>query len=161
MTVNAEVRDTAKLNRWIRDTIIIFAVYIVLMISSILCAVAYRGVFVAVALMVLILMIPLIAVYAAVAAREYHNTWMTNDFELNAKDGALYYGEKRLHVNYSKETDVLYAHDLGNFENPNKASIYMTVTGEDKVRLMDYLNDNGIGIEKEGLIAGISRYRRK
>ena len=139
MKVNAEVRDTQKLNKSIRNVIIVFAVYIAALTASIVCAGVIGGAaLVAAALLITIAGIPIIIIAAKKAAKDYNNTWMNREFELYAKDGSLYCEGTKLQVNQNKKSDVLYAHDLGTNGNPSKASIYLTIEGDDKDNLLDY-----------------------
>ena len=93
---------------------------------------------------------------------------------LRCKDGSLYCEGTKLQVNQNKKSDVLYAHDLGANGNPSKASIYLTIEGDDKDNLLDYINENGVRIDPDPVIRtrtkfapvtavanGLSRYRRK
>ena len=175
MEVNAEVRDTQKLNKSIRNVIIVFAVYIAALTASIVCAGVIGGAaLVAAALLITIAGIPIIIIAAKKAAKAYNNTWMNREFELYAKDGSLYCEDTKLQVNQNKKSDVLYAHDLGINGNPSKASIYLTIEGDDKDNLLDYMNENGVRIDPDPVIRtrtkfasvtavanGLSRYRRK
>ncbi len=159
MTVKAETRDKKTLNKWIKKIVIIFAVYIVLLVASYACAGEIGGIgFILAALLITVAGIPLIAAAAVKAANAYKYTWLTDEFELYAKDGSLYCGEKKLQVNLNKKSDVLYAHDLGYKGNPQRASIYLAIEGDDKAALLGYMEDNGVAIDPDPVIEGRGKY---
>lgn len=161
IVVNAEIRNSYEVFKKIKHIIVFFFIYLICTISAIKCGVDFRGVYVAVAVLFMVLFIPLTAVFGVWAAKVYHNTWTTRSYVLEATDECVYINGKRLHVNYNSESDLFYVHDLGSFNNPSKASIYMTIEGVDKDRFKEFLQDNMIMIEPEPQIPGISKYRRK
>ena len=175
MRVRAETRDTEKLHKVINRVVIIFAVYLAVLIAVFACAGIIGGtVFVVLALLVTAAGAPLIIIEASRAAKLYNDTWMTGEFDLCAKDGSLYLDGTKLQVNLNRKSDVLYAHDLGAGGNPSKAGIYLTVEGDDKAALLDYMDECGVEVNPEPVIKGrgkyaavtaaangLSRYRRK
>lgn len=63
---------------------------------------------------------------------------------------------------------------IGASGNPSKAGIYLTVEGDDKAALLDYMDECGVAVDPEPVIKGrgkyaavtaaangLSRYRRK
>ena len=158
MKVTAEVRDIKKLNNMIKGIIIVFAVYLILTVGSIIGAAYLKGIFTVFALIFIVLLIPSIIILFVVASKGYNNSWMTDEFELYAQNNSLYYNGKKLHVNYNERTDVIYVHDLGDYDNPAKASVYLTVFDEDEDRLMDYIRENGIRFEEERVVPGRGKY---
>jgi len=158
MKVTAEVRDLKKLNKMIKGIIITFTLYMLLTVGSIIGAAYCKGVFTVLALVFIVLLIPSIIIAFVVASKGYNNSWMLEDYELTAQNNAIYCNGKRLHVNYNELTDVIYVHDLGDYDNPSEASIYLTVFDEDKNRLMDYIRENGIRIEEERVVPGRGKY---
>ena len=174
MIIRAETRDSVKMNKWIIGIRVFFWLYLILLIASIVCGGLLKGIFAAVAFFMLILLVPTIIAGAVIGSKVYKNTWTMTEVELYVRDQALYCKETKLHVNYNPKSDVLYVHDLGDKGNPSKASIYLTVFGDEKNLLMDYLNANRIEIEKESAVRGrgkfgiittmgigVSRYRRR
>ena len=54
-----------------------------------------------------------------------------------------------MQVNYNASEDVLYVHNPGYDGNLFKPGIFMTVHGDEKDKLMDYIKNNRIEIETE------------
>ncbi|MBR4579958.1 MAG: hypothetical protein IKO32_01855 [Lachnospiraceae bacterium] len=54
-----------------------------------------------------------------------------------------------MQVKYNASEDVLYVHNPGYDGNPFKPGIFMTVHGDEKDKLMDYIKNNRIEIETE------------
>lgn len=161
IVVNAEIRDSYAVFKKIKHIIVFFFVYLLFTIGAVKCAVDFRGVYVAAAVLFIVLLIPVTAGFGVWAAKVYHNTWATRSYVLEAENGSIYIGDKRLHVNCDNETDHIYIHDLGDYSNPSKATIFLTVEGTDKDRLLQFMQDNMIVFEPEPQIPGISKYRRK
>lgn len=174
MRVTAEVRDLKKLNRMIACIIVIFSLYMILLVGSIVCAAYFRGFFTAMALILIILLIPSIIIGFVLATKGYNNSWKMEDYELYSQNEGLYYQGRKLHVNYNERNDVIYVHDLGDYGNQTKAEVYLTVFDDDKDRLLNYIRENGVKIEDERVVAGegkfgmvttlnlnVNRYRRR
>ncbi len=161
IVVNSEIRDSLKVHQRIKYIIVFSFVYLTFVVGSIKCAVDFKGIFVAVSFVLLLLLIPLIVLACVWASKIYRNTWTIRQYVLRASNGSLYISDKRVHINYNDESQVFYVHDLGSFSNPSKAGIYLTIEGEDKERLAKFVEDNMILIEPEPSLQGISKYRRK
>ena len=158
MTVNAEVRDFQKLHRIIAGIVCTNAVLLLLLVASIILSVFVSKYFIALTLVALILLVIGLAVSSSVAVKGYKKTWKTELFEVSAEGESLCCQGKKLHVNLGAKNDVIYVHDLGDDGNPYKASVYMTVFGEDKDRLMEFIRENEIVIEEEKVPEGKGKY---
>lgn len=158
MKITAEVRDMKKLRRMVTGLVTAFALYLIALTGSIIGAAYYRGGFTVAALILIVLLIPVIIIGAVTAARGYNNSWMTEEYELIARDEGIYYKGRKLHVNYNEKNDVIYVHDLGDYGDYTKAEIYLTVFGEDKDKLLDYIRVSGVKIEDEILVSGVGKY---
>ena len=172
MTVKAEVRDLRKIKKYrvkIVLPIFLWALFLIgtlYMISSdihwIFAALFFVGVF---------MLIPIFVIAFKNAQRLYEDSWIIQSFDFVALDHRLYLHDLKLHVNYDKELQRVYLHDLGDYKNPCKASFYASVKGEEVVALLEYLEKEKVPLEKEELPKGhgkfgmivplsISKYRR-
>ena len=158
MNVSAETRDYKKLHKIIAGLVVAAALPLVLWIVTVLLTVNVDRMWLIPSILMLLVLAAAVVVSFPVAAKGYKKTWKTDNFELYAQDGCLTYKGQKLHTNYSKRSDCIYVHDLGDAGNPAKASVYLTVFGEDKDRLMDYIRDHDVKIEEESVPKGRGRY---
>lgn len=158
MRIKAETRDIKALRRSVFAITAVLLIYLTFMIGSIVLAEKMQGVFTVLTLLSIVLLIPVIIITARVAAGIYNKTWTTGEFDLHIVDNHLYYGDKKLHVINNSSKDLLYVHDLGENKNPQEASVYLTVEGEDKDRLLAYLKDYGIKTEEESSPRGKGKH---
>ncbi len=159
MKVNAEVRDIKKLRTAIAGIIVFWSVYLILTISAIVLAGTGKGrVFVIATVVLVLLLLPSAIASFAVANNIYKNSWMMKLYELSCKDGRLCIEGKALHTEYNKAKDIIYVHDMGDNGNPSVATIYLTVFGEDKTKLKEFMDQYGIEPETLPAPKGKGRY---
>ena len=104
--------------------------------------------------------IPMVIYLFLKAKRGYDRTWITQEFDFTAYGGRLYLNDKKLHVNYSKEYNEIYVHNMGDFKNKYKATFYGTIEAPYTNIFLRYLQENCVPLEIEEPYMGISRYRR-
>ncbi len=158
MNVSAEIRDFKKLHRIIAGLVAAVAVPLILWIVSIVLTVYVNRMWLIPSIVLLLVMAAAVVAAAVVAAKGYHKSWKTELFELLAQDGCLTFKGQKLHTNYNKKSDCIYVHDMVDAGNPVKASIYLTVFGEDKDRLMEYIRDHNVKLEEESVPKGRGKY---
>lgn len=158
MNVSAETRDYKKLHKIIAGLVVAATLPLVLWIVTVLLTVNVDRMWLIPSILMLLVLAAAVVVSFPVAAKGYKKTWKTEDYELYAKDGRLCYNGQNMHVNYNPKSDVIYVHDMGDAGDPSKANVYLTVSGDDKDRLMSYVCDNGIEIEEESSPVGRGRH---
>ena len=174
MKVNTEIRDTEELSNRIKKILnplliwgivtlgglVIGANITYLQIIGFACFFAGLAAF-----------IPMVIWIMIKANKGYKETWVTKEFEFKAMNNHIYLGDKKMHVNYNKNANEIYVHDMGDYKRPYDATFYGTVKGHDCDMFLKYLIENKVKIEKEhlerlpgkyGFLAplGISKYRR-
>lgn len=158
MKVLAEVRDWKLANKWNYGIVVFFSIYLILLIAAIICGGTLKGIFVIVAFLLMVLLIPIIIIGCILASHAYKSTWAMEEFDLYAKDRQLYFEEIPMHVNYNPLSDVLYIHNLGSDAAPAKDILYMTVYGEEKDRLKEYMDNNLVELEEEHIVQGKGKF---
>ena len=184
MQVNAEIRDIERLNKgyirlltplviWFVITVGIPSVAFGLLtiwskeLENLLLVMG--GLFFIIGV---IAFIPIIIWLFIKAKRMYKETWITKPFDFVAHDGKIYFNHQKLHVNYNPSLNQIYVHDMGDYKNLYKATIYATINKPDLEPFLEYLQNNDVEIEKENLPRlpgkygslaplGISKYRRQ
>lgn len=161
MKVKAEIRDFPKVHRDIALIITVFAIHLAIFIGTAAwgAAISFKPVSIVLLFIEIIILVPLIIILTRFAHIGHERSWTTGEFDLQAKGNRLYYRDIPLHVNYNSSSHVIYAHDLGDHENPTKATIYLTIDGQDRDNLRSYLQENGIPFEEEKIPEGKGKYR--
>ena len=164
MRINADVRDSYGLQKTIRIIIAVimgygFATVFFMILASFLKGIA-GVIFVVIALLMVVGLIPLFIFFAVYAAIKYKQTWITTEYDLQARDGILYFDNVPLRVTYNEMNDVLYVHNMGGNGNPARASVFLTVMGDDKENLLRYVKENHINIEGDEMELGKTKYTR-
>ena len=172
MKIKAESRDIKNLNKNIRNYVIGIIFFGIVYIFSMILGGVEGGLFYIPFAILTIGIIPIIIRMIRKANKLYNESWTTEEYELELKDNHLYLDDNKLTINMNDNKNIIYLHNLGYNGNPYKASIYLTVEGEDQIMLKDYIAANGIKVDKEYLPRGkgrygfaapmsITRYRRK
>lgn len=99
-----------------------------------------------------------LTVMAFVKANKIAKTsWLVEKFEFVALNGKLTVNGKTMHTEVIKSRKVIYVHDMGDNGKPYQATFYATVR-EDFTEFLQYIEENGVKMEKENLPRGAGKY---
>ncbi|WP_455950832.1 hypothetical protein [Eubacterium sp.] len=100
-------------------------------------------------LICIILLIPVCILLIVKANKLYKSSFVERNYEYTALCEKIYVEGKKMHVNYNKEVNEIYVHDIEENEENASVTFYGTIKGDEANKFMKFLKENNVGIEKE------------